>query len=197
VPVDDPRLELFLQEYVRDRNDSITLRGVHNNLTGLRRDHEREKRETRDRLKQVETKVDSIEKRDQTEDLADALADANGTGRHQTVPMQVFTPAFGTQVPMDLRQPAPPQQHEHKRDSGFWSSVRDKAKKSVGHAVGAAVGAAAYGIISVLSSHGCQPAQKIEAVSTTSEPRVPLPFPPEETTRPATPSSMPDAGPKR
>ena len=194
--VDDPRFEQFLRDYERDRSEGITLRGVHNRVQGLQRDFEKERRETRDRLKGLEGRSDALEKRQSTEDLADALRDANGTGPHPV--MQITTPvAFPTPFAMPAPAPLPPPAATPKRESGFFGSLWRTLKRKLGIIAAGVVIAAAGHFEGTCSarSQGAQAAADRTSPATSSPPVVPLPFDPP--TRPAVPSAMPDASRQR
>lgn len=188
---DDPRLSRFLAAWERDQEQGITLRAVHNRLTGHIQRYDADQQQTRDRLQRVETKLEAVEKRDEREDLADALAE--GTGRHRVVPtpMQAFTPAFGVQVPSDLNGHTPPTGLSPRRESGFFSSIWKTLKKRMGIGVGVIIAAGVGHWEGTCSSHsqGAQAAaERPAAPATSSPPVVPLPFDP--TTRPATPNAL-------
>lgn len=104
---EDPRLGAFLDQWAKDQREGVTIRSVHNRLTGLQQRYDADQQQNRDRLMKLETKAEVVERQQSQNDLADAIAE--GTGRHNIVtPVQVFTPAFGTQVPVELRKPDTP-----------------------------------------------------------------------------------------
>jgi len=158
---EDPRLGAFLANWERDQRDGVTLRSVHNRLSGHIQRYDTDRQETRDRLKTLETKSEATEKQAAADALADAIAE--GTGRHQVVPaapvtpIQPFTPAFGTVVPIDLRAPAPPTETKHK--TGFWPNAWKAARNHGGTAAGAA---AITLLVTWLAGRGCLPAQAVE-----------------------------------
>lgn len=151
---DDPRMGAFLDQWARDQRDGVTIRSVHNRVSGLQSKFDDHTRETRDRLKALETKTEVVEKQHAREELADAIAE--GTGRHQVVGTpQAFTPAFGVQVPVELRAvPA-----EKKRESGFFKSAKKAALSHGGTALGAAVISLT---VAWLAGRGCVPEQAVE-----------------------------------
>ena len=102
---EDPRLGAFLDQWARDQRDGVTIRSVHNRLTGHLVRYDADQQQNRDRLMKLETRDEARERQQSQNDLADAIAE--GTGRHQT-PMQGFTPAFGIPVPVELRKPDTP-----------------------------------------------------------------------------------------
>lgn len=190
---DDPRLSRFLASWERDQEQGITLRAVHNRLTGHIQRYDADQVQTRDRMQRVETKLEAVERRDQNEDLADALAEGTGRHRVQNFTPQAFTPAFGTQVPADLNgsrplPPAPPPP----RESGFFRSTWRKLKKYLSHALAGLIAALFTLGISWVGAHGCSTAAQVQAAETKNDPKLPLPF--EPTTQPAVPRAMPDAG---
>lgn len=164
---DDPRLGAFLDQWARDQRDGVTIRSVHNRLTGHIARYDTDRQETRDRLTKLETKSEAAERQHAREELADAIAE--GTGRHQaiTTPVQAIpspfaAPPFSPAQPFAIPpQPSQPEIKEPK--SGFWASAGKSAAKAALKHGGTAVGAAAITLlVSWLAGRGCVAAQAVE-----------------------------------
>ena len=129
-----PRLEHFVASWERDTREGITLRGVQNQVVGVRNDFDKHQTEMRDRVRALEVRKEEQDRQAQNEALAGRSA--GDTGPHPQIPQMAiatpvqpfptsfqqpipptfpgqwppqvpsaYTPAFGTQVPSGLQAP--------------------------------------------------------------------------------------------
>ena len=110
---DDPRAKMFFDQWEKDTHEGITLRALHNRLTGHADRTEQEFRKHSSVMSSLKERIAAVEQNDKR----DAEDRVTGTGRHQTPSgLNIPTPVQPLAVPF-MVQP-PPAIHVHGGQGG-------------------------------------------------------------------------------
>jgi hypothetical protein len=144
---EDPRLGRFLAQWEKDSHEGITIRSVHNRVSGLQRRFDESEREFRERIARVEQN-DQRDAEQRARDAEERAFDrAESTGRHAAIltPVQAF-PVPGAGVTVNVGGSP----ETKKRTSGFWK--QPLVTKAIGHGLTVAITAAVVTLLHWLSA---------------------------------------------